>query len=340
MNLKMLAEHLGLSKTTVSRALAGYSDVSPATRVRVQEAAEQFGYRPNPVAQRLRAGRTETVGIVLPGGPGRFSDPFLLELMAGAGERLAEAGFDLIVSASPNGLDDMAAIERLIDGKRVDGLILARPAHYDPRIERLLRGQIPFACHGRADASAPFAFVDVDGQADIADAVSYLAGLGHKRIAWIGGPVGPAYSEWRRHGYEQGLAANNLPFDASLVQESSDKSRESGRLGALAILDRLAQPPTAFLCATDVQAVGCLQALRERGLSVPGDVSVIGYDDLAMASMTDPPLTTLRQPITKIGERLADIVLTLIEGKGVPEDLHDIWRAERIERASTGPARS
>jgi LacI family transcriptional regulator len=339
MNLKLLAEHLGLSKTTVSRALAGYADVAASTRERVREAAERHGYRPNPVAQRLRAGRTETVGLVLPGGPVRFGDPFLLELMAGAGERLAEAGFDLIVSAPPVGTSDIAAVDRLVDGKRVDGIILVRPTRRDPRVERLMQGKVPFVCHGRPDTGSAYAFVDVDGQADVADAVSYLAGLGHARIAWIGGPGEAAFSSWRRRGYEQGMVLNALAIDPLLIEDPVVQSRDGGQSATHAILDRASSPPTAILCATDTQAVGCLQALRERGLSVPHDVSVIGYDDLPMAALTDPPLTTLRQPITRIGARLAELVLTLIEGRAQPQDLHDIWRAERIERASTGPAR-
>ncbi len=154
-SLRALAKSLGLSITTVSRALDNYSDVSEATRKRVRAAADEAGYRPNAAARRLRKGSTEMVTMVLPTEPGQFNEPLYIELLAAMGKRLAGAGYDLTLLASPPGTEEIKTYRRLVEGRRTDGLIVVRTRRDDARIRWLLDADFPFVAMGRTDVPGP-----------------------------------------------------------------------------------------------------------------------------------------------------------------------------------------
>ena len=335
MDLKTLSNHLGLSKTTVSRALNGYPDVSLATRTRVREAAERLGYRPNPVAQALQSGRAQAIGLVLPTGPGEFGDPFLLALLTGAGKELQADGLDLMVSAAAPGDDELAALDRMISKRRVDGVIVVRTRADDPRIHLLLDRDFPFVAQGRTREPRPYPFLDVDGVEAFERATTTLIELGHRRIALIGGEPHLAYATHRRQGYEAAMAAAGLRIDPDWRVEAR-QTREAG-LEAAKTLIALRPRPTAILCNTDTQAVGCLAAIAEAGLTAGVDVSVIGHDDLPLASVTSPPLATMAQPLPELGARLGRMMLQRLAGKPASE-LQELWTAAYVPRASAGPA--
>jgi LacI family transcriptional regulator len=334
MNLDQLAAVLGLSKTTVSRALAGYPDVSAKTAERVRRAAEQHGYRPNPLAQRLRAGRAEAVGLVIPTDRGAFSDPFFLDLLTSLSRTLAERGLELLVSAADQGEAEMAALRRLVEGKRVDGVVVVRTRWRDARIGYLLDRQVPMVCHGRTQETRAYAFVDMDGKAGFLAATSRLIGLGHRRIGYVGLSPTLTYSVYQRQGYLAGLRAAGLPVDPALMLEG-EAGEAAGEAAARALL-ALAQPPSALLCATDLEAIGALRAIERAGLVAGRDVAVIGHDDLPAARYTRPPLTTLRQPRAAVGVRLAEMLVALMGG-AEPAGLQEIWQPELIARESDGP---
>lgn len=332
MNLRILSARLGLSTTTVSRALAGYDDVSPATRERVREAAQEFGYVPNRTAQRLKAGRSELVALVLPAGLVESADPFYAALMAAIGQALAAYDHDLLVTAAPAGSDEVATLRRLVDGRRVDGVILPRPRLADARARFLLERRFPFVTLGRTDLGEPHFALDVDGALAFRLAVERLVGLGHRRIAMIGGPAELTLSLHRAQGYREGLAGAGIAHDPALTVEG-DLTERGGERAASLLLDR---DPTALVCVNDRTAMGALQALKARGL-VPGrDVSVISYDNVPASAFCDPPLTTIHRPIGTLGARLAALLLDAIRGgePGPPE----ILEPTLVVRGSDGPA--
>lgn len=334
LTLRELAAHLNLSITTVSRALAGYDDVSATTRQRVLKAAQELGYQPNPLGQRLRKGRTEAVGLVIPSRAGQFGDAFFLQLAASLGEGLREHGLDLLVTACPAGPDELECYRHLVEGKRVDAMVLARTRSHDPRILYLAEKRIPFVCHGRSETPVSFPYLDVDGEYGFHIATRHLAALGHRRIGIINAPEELNFAHHRVRGYARALSELGLPWDPSLV-EHGDLTEESGYRAALRLLGA-ADPPTALVCANDLMAIGAMHAVREGGMRPGKDVSIIGYDDLPVARFTDPPLTTLRQPIDVGGRRLAELLIRHIAGTPA-EELQEVHLPELVLRGSHGP---
>jgi LacI family transcriptional regulator len=331
-SLARIASSLGISITTASRALGGFSDVAPATRARVLAEAERINYRPNQAARRLRRGRSEAVGMVLPAAPGQFDDPFFLRMFSSLGPRLDQAGLDLLVTTARPGADEMRAYRHLVEGRRVDGIVLARTRRHDDRIAYLLDQGFPFVAHGRSEESRPFASVDIDGAAACRAATERLIGFGHRRIGLINAPAIYMYAHFREAGWRAALHGAGLEPGPVRAAEATEEN------GFLSVRDMLRGPdaPSAVLCATDRLAVGALHALADAGLRAGRNVSIIGYDDLPVATYTDPPLTTIAQPIERAAARMVEMLLRLMDGAG-PEGMQEIWPAQLIERASDGP---
>ena len=333
MSLSTIARHLGLSVTTVSRALGGYADVAAATRARVVAEAKRIGYQPNQAARRLRGGRIEAVGVFLPTGPGQFDDPFFLRLLAAIGPHLQAAGLDLLVGTARPGEDELRGYRHLVEGRRVDGILLARTRRQDARIAYLLDRGMPFVAHGRSDSVRPFAHIDVDGERACREATERLIGLGHRRIGLINGPDTYMFSLHRQAGWRGALAGAGL---APGPVAQAEPTEENGFRLMAAMLHGPA-PPTAVVCATDRLAVGALHAIGHAGLRAGRDVSVIGYDNLPMATYTDPPLTTFEQPIERAGAHMVAMLLALMGGAD-PKDFAELWPATLVARSSDGPA--
>lgn len=331
MSLRRMARSLGLSVTTVSRALAGYSDVAIATQERVRQEAARIGYRPNQVARRLRSGRSGTIGLVVPAEQGTF-DLFFLAMLGAIGPLLSRAGLDLVMMGAPPGDAEMHAYRHLAEHHRVDGVLLARTRRDDPRIRYLVDQNIPFVAHGRSETSRPFAYLDLDGEAAFVQATERLVEYGHTRIGLINAPACYMFAHHRAAGWRRGLAAAGLPEGPLLEAEATE---ENGYRLMQAML-ALQQQPTAVLCATDRMAVGALGALASAGLRAGRDISVIGYDDLPTAAYTDPPLTTWEQPIPRMAQRMVDMLIALLDGAD-PATLSEVWQARLIARQSDGP---
>jgi LacI family transcriptional regulator len=331
--LKALADHLGLSITTVSRALNGYSDVAPATRDRILAAAKSLGYTPNVSAQRLITGRVQAIGFVLPLPAGRFADPFLFELMIGLGEVLRSRSLDLVVSAGEPGSDELAAYQRLVRGRRVDGLVLARTRVDDERIAFLRESAIAFVTHGRWQGLMDFDHMDCDNRLGGRLAAELLVGLGHRDLLMINAPRRFNFALERETGFGSMAAAAGAKLK---VLEAQDAMEEEGeRIMHEALARNLSA--TAVFCATDRLAIGAMMAARGAGLRIGVDLSVVGYDDIPLSRFAEPALTTIRQPMREAGRRLAEILLARITEPDRPPVV-ELWQPELVLRASHAPA--
>jgi LacI family transcriptional regulator len=338
MNLKEFARHLGLSQTTVSRALDNYPEVNEQTRARVREAAERLGYRPNRAARRMATGRSGMLGLVIQVERDVLIDPVLAELLGGIGEAARRADLDIVISPCTSD-KEMAAYDRLIGSGAVDGLIVCGTRTRDERILHLANRAIPFVVHGRSEVPKAYAFMDIDNQGAFRQATSFLADLGHRRIALINGDLHYAFAAARVQGYREALRERGLPVDPTLEHEGVMTSENGYR--AIKKLFATTKPPSALLCSSMLMAHGALRALAEMYL-VPGrDVSVIAHDDDLPALQPEymvPPLTTTRSRIRAGGERAAELLIARLSGKPV-EELQEVWPVELIVRGSTAPLR-
>ncbi len=339
MRLKDLADHLGLSQTTVSRALNGYPEVSAATRQRVLEAAQRYHYRPNPSARRLATGRAGAVGAVLPTDRNLLVDPHFVEFLAGVGERLVEDEMDIVLSPSRGG-DEIGTYRRIVAGNRVDALILSGPLVEDERVALLNELGLPFVMHGRTISHKPYAWLDIDNEDAFRRATRHLLDLGHRRIALINGSSRFTFAVHREQGFRKALAERELTPDERLIGEGAMTDEVGFRLAERFLAEE--PRPTAFLVSSMMLAFGCLRVIRAAGLTLGRDVSLIAHDDVFPFLNADrmvPPLTTMRSPIRAAGTRIAEVLIDLLGGRA-PETVHELWPVELVIRASTGPAPS
>jgi LacI family transcriptional regulator len=336
MNLKDLSAYLKLSQTTVSRALAGYPDVAETTRERVQEEARRLGYAPNAAAQRLALGKARAIGIVFATAHSTPADPLFTEFLTGLSERAAQADTDVLISAAtmqPG--DDLRVYRRLAQAKSVDAIVLSSPQLEDQRVPLLMKLGIPTVLHGRTVKRAASAFLDIDNESAFRRATELLIGLGHKRIALINGDPRFTFAYHRQVGWEEAHLAAGLNAMPDILS-SGPMTDEYGYRSAKSLLD-LAYRPTAIICSSLISALGCCRALRDAGLQVGGDVSVIAHDDGLQAIKPEtlsPPLTTTSSPIRKHGTRVAEMALALVAGE-LPANLQEVWPVDLVFRGST-----
>jgi len=336
MRLKDLAEQLGLSQTTVSRALNGYPEVKEATRLRVAETAARLGYRPNANALRLATGRAGAIGIVLRGSS-EFG-PHTSEFLSGVGGRLAEEEIDIIVTTVQSYQDEVAAYRRIAASQKVDAIILHSPTLNDERARLLLELGIPFVLHGRTDIGTPVAWFDIDNSGAMERATSHLLDLGHRRIALLNGLKDRTFAVHREKGYRSALAARDVAYDPALQSNSVFSDEVAFRIAH----DMLEQSPrpTAFLAGSMMTALGVFRAIRQAGLELGKDVSMIAHDDVFPYLNADnmfPTMSTTRSSINQAGVRIAELILQILGGKSMAE-IHELWPVELVLRQSTGPA--
>jgi LacI family transcriptional regulator len=333
--IRDVAHHLNLSITTVSRALDGYEDVAEETRQLVIRTAHEMGYVPNQAARQLRRRRSDTIGYILPTDTPRFSDPFFAEFVAGLGDEASTHGFDLLVSTAPPGSPaERQAYERWTHGRKVDGMVLNRMHLSDWRVQYLAQVQFPFVTLERSLDPHDYPSVEVNGQRGFRVLIEHLVSLGHQRIAYIGASPDLKIQADRFAGYGDGLLAHGLSLDADLIVEG-DLTTEGGYRAA-AQLFSLSYPPTAIACVDDMTAMGVLHAARERGRIVGQDLAVAGFDGIEGFEHTQPPLTTVNQPVYQIARRLVQMLALQIAGKPLVEKRVQIEPVLEIRQSTTG----
>jgi LacI family transcriptional regulator len=307
--LEQVAERAGVSRSTVSRVINAHPSVRAATRTRVEAAIRECGYRPHAVARSLATNRTHILGMVIPESVSKlFTDPYFPLMLRGATEACNTRGYQLILSLFTASVAPSVMHDRLARSGYLDGVVAANTSLDDALIPRLLEDGIPFITVGRHPA-ADVDYVDVDNVGGARMATEHLIRLGHRRIGTITGPLSMTPAQDRLDGFRSVMNAHRLPLREELIVEG-----DFTEMGGRAAMSRLlSEKPTAVFVASDSMAVGAIKAVRSAGLRVPEDISVIGFDDVPLAVAIEPELTTVRQPIERLGQLAVEILTSRIE---------------------------
>ncbi len=325
-----IARMAGVSVATVSRYLNGSATVSPATADRIQQAVEETDFTLNRAASSLTTKRTGLLGFLT----NEIVNPFTAEVCQAMTEEAAEHGFTLLTAVTGGREERFVAMLTELRRHQVDGVVVTPPS--TPRTEaaltELVEGGTPLTTIGIDLRSAGAGFVSVDTRSGAVDAVRHLLDLGHRDIAYVGSDD-PSVAQGRLEGYRAAMqAAAVVPDPAFVTGDSLDREGGVRALDRLADLDRR---PTALFTVNDVMALGVLQAAYARGLRVPEDLSLVGFDDISMASHASPPLTTVSQPKAELGRAAARSLVAQLTGDGIPDP--ERLTCTLIVRSSTAP---
>ena len=327
--LRDVARKVGVHPSTVSRVLnsSTRSMVTLEIARRVEDAAKELGYRPNPNAYGLKTNRSLTVGVVIPD----LTDPLFPPIIRGIDDTLARAGYTTIVANTDNDRARECLILERMRGRRVDALILG-----STRREDVLDGDdVPVVLINRSIDSGGVTAVVSDNAGGIGQVIDHLVSLGHRRIAHVGGPRFVTTGFARYQAYRSTMEGLGLSVKPDLVECSDSYSRDEGKR-ALLLLLQSGERLTAVVAANDLLALGCYDALKAAGLDCPGDVSVTGFNDMPFVDMMDPPLTTVRIPQYDIGAAAARAVLERLNGAaGESETI--VLPSTLVIRGSTAP---
>jgi LacI family transcriptional regulator len=315
-----VAERAGVSITTVSRALNGYSDVNEETRARVTRAARALNYVPSAAARSLRGKRTNTIIFAPLLHAHAESEPFFKEFTGALALACFKHDLSLLATVADTARDTRALFAEVAGSRRADAIIIADIRPHDERIPLLREIGLPFVAFGRTQdyRDQDYPFVDVDGAAGVRAIMDRLYGLGHRRIGYLSGPFDASYALHRYSGYHEALATLGLAEDPRLARRDLQE-RDAVRA---AVADLFALPrdeyPTALLCSNDRLAAQVIDAVQDQGLTVgvgAGQIAVAGFDDLPFSAYLRPPLTTVRQPIDATCAALLDVLGMLMKGQ-------------------------
>jgi LacI family transcriptional regulator len=337
MNIQEFAALLKLSTSTVSKALNGREDVSPATRKRVLEAAELHSFSPDPAARRLRRQTADTIAFVVSPPQTSFAHPFFLDMLMGVNDAMDNRGYQVIVASARSVEAEIDVFKRLIERQRVDALLFGRTRRQDERIAYLIEQDIPFVAFGRSETSDEYPCVDIDHRVVGRTGCARFIALGHRRIALVHAPEYLMFSHLERLGYTEALRAAKIKYDKALCIEAAIS--EEGGAEAARRLFALPDPPTAIVCGHDLIALGVMRGIAETGKTPGRDVGVIGGDNHPIGRYVQPSLTTFSAETHRAGRRMAEMLLERLAGKPAHE-LQEIWAPELIIRASDGPQRA
>ena len=308
--LRDIAEYAGVSVATVSRVLGGSPNfrVNTETRKRIIKAAKDLNYRPNNMARSLRVSKTFTLGLVLPA----LGNPVFTEIVLGIEDAAVEAGYTIIISHLRPQTVEKKIYLRWIQENRVDGLIMATAMTDDAVIDEMVSHDIPFVLVNRRALNATN-YVVIDDAAGAKMAVQHLIELGHRRIAHVSGLLTLDTSIRRLQGYRQALAESGISYDGQLVEETNWMDWTSGRVAMKRILSREPKP-TAIFAGNLMGAIGAMASIREAGLKIPDDISIITLHDAPLAEIMEPPLSVVKMPLYEMGRRATGWIVKSLEG--------------------------
>ena len=329
--IREVADEAGVSIATVSRVLNGRDDVAPETRELVGRIIQERGYSANRGARALSAGRTGLVGVLVP----LVYPVYFSAILSGATEALQEHDLRAVLSPTGHQHDrEVTLLDRLMHGL-TDGALIVLPEESSEELERLVdAGYRLVVIDPLMPLDDRIASVSAAHTSGADQAMKHLLGLGHRRIAIISGPRGWVATEDRRLGYHAALASAGILPDPALEVESNFEI-DGGEQAAFQLLD-MAEPPTAIFAFNDNHAIGALKAARIRGLRVPEDLSIVGFDDVEHATIVTPMLTTVRQPLAEMGRTAVSLLMRLMDRHSL-ETLHVELATRLVVRESSGP---
>lgn len=326
-SIKDIARAAGVSPSTVSRALHDHPRISQETKDQIRQLAHELGYTPSLLARSLVTRHTATIGMVIT----TASDPFLARLVQGVEETAERNGYSVFLGSSYRDAERELEVVRSFHERRASGVIVTGSQIDDDYLHLCDQFALPIVLTNCR--TYPYS-VYVDKVSGARQAVEHLLQLGHQRVAFIGGKRSHRSRLERLTGYRQVLEETGIPLDDSFVLDG-EGTLASGIMAAGQIL-AMSQPPTAIFCFNDLTAIGVIRGLNQANAEVPRDCSVVGFDDLEMASYYCPPLTTVHQPTHQLGQCAINMLLKLIRGESNPQP--ERLPAELVIRASTGPA--
>lgn len=331
-SIKDIARLARVSHPTVSRALQNSPLVNPETAARIRKIAAETGYRASAVARGLVTRRTRTIGLVVT----TVADPFASEVVCGVEQIANDQGYAVFLADSHADPERERKVVQSLAERRVDGIIVTSSrvgAHYVPLLREM---NVPIVL---VNDQYPGDFVHsimIGNRGGMSAATAHLVGLGHRRIAYLGDKFGYQSDTERFAGYRAALDAAQIPVAPELTVHGDGMAAAAG--GAMDELLGLADPPTAVCCYNDMSALGAMRSIRAHGLRVPADISITGFDDLFFAAYLDPPLTTVRQPMRRMGQLAMDSLFKLMSGEESVAQIH--LEAELVVRASTAAVRA
>lgn len=316
--IKDIAKAAGVSITTVSRALNGYSDVNEKTREKIMQIAQELNYSPNTLARGLVMNKSKTIGLLV-SGLNRESekDQITFSILSGINEAVSEQEYDLVLFSTNSTKQREKTYTQLCRERRVDGVIIQGIKTDDPYLNEVVESDLPCVLIDIPIQSEHVGNVTTDNVKGARKAVQHLIELGHKHIAMVNGHSKAFVSQRRKEGYISAMEAANLPVQNEWIVNGSfeEKSAKDAALRLLADNKEI----TAVFCASDLMALGVMRAAKELGIPIPEELSIVGYDDILLASYTSPPLTTIAQNFFQLGFQASNLLINILEGKTEPQ---------------------
>lgn len=328
-----VARESGVSYSTVSRVLNGFEFVKEGTRQKVLEAAERLGYVANLQARSLAGGRSSVVGVLVPG----IDNSYITEIVAGIDDELGQSNFNLMLYTTHRHMGKEAQYVNMIANGMSDGILLVVPLAIEAYLKTLRDRQFPYVLIDQHDPLGKSTEIVTTNRKGAYEAVSYLIELGHRRIAFITGLLVLYSTGERLAGYKEALSDHNIPIDERYIVEGDFWEHEAYQ--ATKRLLNLDPLPTAIFASNDLTALGAMVAIREHGLQIPEDISIIGFDDIPEAAFVHPKLTTVRQPLVKMGRAAVQQLFETLDNLDRPSG-QIVLDTELIIRDSCQPPRS
>ncbi len=334
--LKELARELDVSITTVSRALAGHEAIALKTRNRVAEAARSHGYVPNRAARQLVSGRSGFAGFILPIRGPNFVDSYVGEFVTGLGEGFVERGIDLFIATAQPGQTELSVLKHVVESGRADGVVVPRISEADERLDYLMERNFPFVAHGRLlESKKPFSWLDADSVTAFSEAFDLLYELGHRHFGLVSISDPMTFRHMRERGLREAMVRRGDP-SVTLEVVAAPRFDRGATVAAVNWLLHAPQRPTAIIGLFDELALTVMEEAARAGLSIPRDLSVVGFDNITASAYAPPGLTTFEAKTRDSAREIAGMLIEVIENRPA-EPIQKLIRPTLVARASHGP---
>ncbi|KIL48671.1 LacI family DNA-binding transcriptional regulator [Jeotgalibacillus campisalis] len=328
--IKDIAKKAGVSITTVSRALNGYSDVNEDTRKKIVETAKLLNYSPNTIARSLVMKKSKTIGLLVSGFiRENAKDNFTIEVMTGVNDYASQTAYDIVLFTTNSSKQREKTYTQLCKERKVDGVIIQGIRTDDPYLDEVIEGEIPCVLVDIPKIGKHAGYVSTDNYAGAWEVGEYLAGLGHTSIGMVNGHEFAFVSQERLKGFKDSLIQKDIKLSDDRIS-NGDFTEESGGRAALQLLEDNPST-TAIFCASDLMAIGAMTALKSRGYRIPEDISIVGYDNILLSRYVQPGLTTISQDTYGLGYEAAKLLIDMLDHEGEPRKtivLHELMERD------------